>query len=249
MMRTSTTAQCAPAQRSSPSGSLCQRFPTSGPLASNLNLDRDDLIGRIGALRGIVYCYVLTTVKDADGIFTQVGTAPNFQGGLVTLCTCKGQMRAGRDADVWEAGDIWIAGVTGAEAGPTGAGHLFYLMRVERAFASHRDLWTWLSAHAPDAAKAKAADKNPLGDVYRPRDPGGDPYDPRAYVPPRRDHRHRASGEWLKDVNYVSTYGRRRPALLVGDPRNSFLWSEPRIAAPFHSGRGCRIVDLATLLA
>jgi hypothetical protein len=43
-------------------------------------------------------------------------------------------------------------------------------------------------------------------------------------------------------------YG-RRPALLVGDPQNSFLWSKPRVPVPFHVGCGCKIVDLATLLA
>jgi hypothetical protein len=245
-MATSTTARCAPTQRPSASDPLCQPFPASGPLAGNLNLNRDDLVHRLRGLRGTVYCYVLTTVKDSGGKFMQVGTAPNFQGGLVTLCTCKGQMRAGRDIDAWR--DVWIAGVTGAEAGPTCLGHLFYLMRVERAFASHRDLWTWLAAHVPEAAQAKAADRHPLGDVYRPRDPGGDPYDPRAYVSPHRDHRHRAGGEWLKDVNYRSTYG-RRPALLMGDPHSSFLWSEPRVPLPFHVGRGCKIFDLAALLA
>ena len=235
-MATSTRAQ----------GFSYQRFPESGHLSGNLNVDRSDLIHRIGGLRGTVYCYVLTTVKDAGGTFAQVGTAPNFQGGLVTLCTCKGQMRAGRDVDAWR--DVWIAGVAGAEAGPLGKGHLFYLMRVERAFASHRDLWAWLSAHAPEAVEAKAADKHALGDVYRPRDPGGDPYDPRAYVPPRRDHRHSAGGAWHEDVDYHSMYG-RRPALLLGDPKDSFLWSEPRVRVPFPVGRGCKTVDLNALLA
>jgi hypothetical protein len=247
-MATSTTKQCTPAQRPFAAGPLYQRFPTSGPLASNVNLDRDALVHRIGGLRGMVYCYVLTTVKDAGGDFAQVGTAPNFQGGLVTLCTCKGQMRAGRDVHAWEVGDVWIAGVAGAEAGPLGTGHLFYLMRVERAFASHRDLWSWLVAHAPKAAQAKAADRHPLGDVYRPRDLGGDPFDPRAYVAPCRDHRHANDDAWHEDVNYCSIYG-RRPALLVGDPRYSFLWSEPHVSLPFRVGRGCKIVDLAALLA
>ncbi|HEV2238331.1 MAG TPA: hypothetical protein VGR57_16840 [Ktedonobacterales bacterium] len=248
MMATSTTAQCAPAQQPPTPGLLCQRFPRSGPLSGNLNLDRDALVHQIGGLRGTVYCYILTTVKDAGGEFAQVGCAPNFQGGLVTLCTCKGQMRAGRDIEAWEVGDIWIAGVAGAEAGPLGTGHLFYLMRVEHAFASHRDLWAWLSAHAPKAAQAKAADRHPLGDVYRPRDPSGDPYDPRAYALPCRDHPHADNEAWHEDVNYPSTYG-RRPALLVGDPHCSYLWSRPRVSVPFHVSRGCKIVDLATLLA
>jgi hypothetical protein len=217
-------------------------------MANGLNLDRDGLVRRIGGLRDTVYCYVLTSVKDDGGAFVQLGTAPNFQGGLTTLCTCKWQMRAGKDVEAWEAGNIWIAGVTGAEAGPLGRGHLFYLMRVERAFASHRDLWAWLLAHAPEAARDKAADRHPFGDVYRPRGLSGDQYNPHAYFPPHRDHPHRAGGRWHEDVNYPSCYG-RQPALLVGDPHNSYLWSEPRVPLQFHVGRGCKIVDLATLLA
>lgn len=248
-MVTSKTAPCVGARRPLASGPLCQEFPTSGPLAGNVNLDRDDLIRRIGSLRDTVYCYVLTSVKDAGGTFAQVGTAPNFQGGLVTLCTCKHQMRAGKGVGAWEAGDIWIAGITGKEAGPSGGGYLFYLMRVEYAFASHRDLWDWLAAHAPRAAKAKAADKHPLGDVYRPRDPGGDPYDPGAYVPPCRDHDHCSREAWHEDVDYYCrTYG-RRAALLVGDSHLSFLWSEPCVPVQFHLGKGCKKLGLASLLA
>lgn len=247
-MPTSTSARCTPAQRPPAFSPLCQRFPTSEPLASNLNLSRDDLIHRIGSQQGTVYCYVLTTVKDAGGVFVQVGSAPNFQGGLVTLCTCKGQMRAGKEVDAWRG--IWIAGITGAQAGPLGRGYLFYLMRVARAFASHGDLWEWMWAHAPEAAKAKSADKHPLGDVYHPRDTGagGKPFDPSAYILPHRDHPHRVSGEWLKDVDYRSGYG-RRPALLVGDPYQSFLWSEPRVPVPFPVGRGSKIATLAFLFS
>ena len=107
-MATSTTKQCAPTQRPSASNPLCQQFPASGPLAGNVDLDRDALVRQIGGLQGTVYCYIVTTVKDAGGEFAQVGTAPNFQGGLVTLCTCKGQMRAGRDVHAWEVGGMWI---------------------------------------------------------------------------------------------------------------------------------------------
>lgn len=245
-MAMSTTAGCAPARQPTASGPVCQRFPRSGPLANGLNLDRDELAHRIGEIRGTVYCYIVATVKGAGGMFMQVGTGPSFQGGLVTLCTCKGQMRASkRDVDAWR--DTWIAGVTGAGAGPLGKGHLFYLMRVEHAFASHRDLWNWLAAHAPKAARAKAADSHPLGDVFRPRDPGGDPYDAHGYIPPRHDHGHRAGDRWHTDVD-ESYYG-RRPALLVGDPRYSFLWSEPRVPVRLHVGRGWKLDDLATLLA
>jgi hypothetical protein len=153
-------------------------------------------------------------------------------------------MRTGRDLDAWKG--IWIAGVTGAAAGPRGRGYLVYLMRVGRTFESHRDLWMWLSEHAPAAAEAKAADKHRVGDVYHPRYPDGNPFDPDAYIPPRVHHVH--SGElWRTDINYEG-YGHRRPALLVGDPRYSFLWSEPSIPVPFHIGRGHMKANLGDLL-
>ena len=179
-----------------------QTFSESGLLSQNLNLDRHSLAQRIGVTQGgLVYCYVVATVEYAGGQLMQSGSGPNFQGGLITLCTCKGQMRAGKDMGAWIG--TWIAGITGAPAGRQAEGFLFYLMRVARAFASHRDLWDWLSAHAPDAAKAKVADQNQLGDVYRPRDPCVDPYSPYAYFPPCPLHVHSGTA-WHEDIDYYA---------------------------------------------
>lgn len=177
-----------------------QVFPASGPLYNALNLSGRDLIQRLGEIEGSVYCYIVTSVKDRGGLFVQTGSAPNFQGGLITLCTCKWRMRTGRDLDAWPG--RWIAGVTGAEAGPQGRGHLLYLMRVERAFESHRDLWLWLTEHAPEAAEARAADRHRVGDVYRPRASAGSPFDPDAYIPPHPHHVH-SGVKWRKDINYI----------------------------------------------
>lgn len=66
-----------------------QVFPASGPLHDALNLSGRDLIQRLGKMEGSVYCYIVTSVKDRGGLFVQTGSAPNFQGGLITLCTCK----------------------------------------------------------------------------------------------------------------------------------------------------------------
>jgi len=221
-----------------------QAFPDAGPLTGNINLDANGLIRRLGRIGGDVYCYVLTTVKSIEGRFGQTGSGPNFQGGLITLCTCKGMMRAGRPVDAWRG--VWIAGMTGAEAGPAGRGHLFYLMRVESAFESHLDLWTRLSEYSPETAEAKAADKHRLGDVYRPRNPCGNPFDPADYVSPCPTHVHRSGNAWHRDIDHIG-YG-RRPVMLVGDPHRSFLWSEPRVPAPFQLGRGSKVIKLDELL-
>jgi hypothetical protein len=97
-------------------------------------------------------------------------------------------------------------------------------MKVGQAFASHRDLWTALS---PSERDAKAADKNPLGDVFQPRAPVGDWFDPQSYVPPGLDHSHCAGNLWQEDID-----DHRRPPLLVGDREFSFLWSRPLVAWP-----------------
>jgi putative DNA base modification enzyme with NMAD domain len=223
-----------------------QALPSTGPLAANVNLDLGSFTQRIGHTHGTVYCYVVATVRFADGRFVQTSTAPNFQGGLITLCTCKHQMRAGKPASEWPG--FWVAGVTGVAEGPQGlerGNYLVYLMRVQQAFSSHRDLWEWLAEHAPAAARMKRTDKNPLGDVYVPIQAVGDPYLPGAYLPPCPDHRHQPTA-WRQDIDYVG-YG-HRPALLVGDPHESFLWSEPLIPLPFSVGRGCRIQTLDELL-
>jgi hypothetical protein len=210
-----------------------------------MNLDRDALVEKIGVLGGMAYCYIVRTVKSEHGRFVQTGSGPNFQGELITLCSCKQLMRTGRDLATWNG--VWIAGVTGAGTGEDGRDHLFYLMRVGQAFGSQRDLWRWLSAHIPGAAQAKSAHRHWLGDVYRPKPSGTDPYNPDDYVPPCPHHVHIQHAWYREDIAYVG-FGHRRPALLVGDPHDSFLWSEPRVSVPFRLGRGCKKCSLDHLL-
>ena len=101
---------------------------------------------------GVIYTYVLTTVEaDSHGSFVQTGSAPNFQGGLITLCTCKHLMRTNRTPNNWEC--VWIAGFTGINILSDHRNYLFYLMRVKEAFSSHKELWDWLSAPVREAKK------------------------------------------------------------------------------------------------
>jgi hypothetical protein len=220
-----------------------QPFPASGSLSGGVNMDLRRLTQSLGVMTGTVYCYVVTTVKYADGQFVQTGSAPNYQGGLITLCTCKHQMRAGKPADQWPG--FWIAGVTGTPQSPDRRNYLFYLMRVERGFESQQDLWHWLAEKAPQAARAKRADKNWLGDVYVPKPAPGNPYDPSTYISPCPQHVHRPTA-WYRDIAY-SNRG-RRPALLVGNPAYSFLWTAPRVPVPFAMKRGSKNQRLDELL-
>jgi len=178
-----------------------------------------------------VYAYVVASIDLEDGKFIQTGSAPNFQGGLITLCTCKRRMRTFRTPENWKR--TWIAGLCSLK----GAGDqqaLFYLMRVEEAYESHRDLW----AAIKNARASKNAHTHRLGDLYEPR---GDtkPFDPDSYYRPVKNHSHRdrrRPDEWRDDINYTGI-SERRAALLVGDADRSYLWDQPWLMCPRVVGR------------
>ena len=172
-----------------------------------------------------VYTYVVASIsksKDQEG-FIQKGTAPNFQGDRLTLCTCKHLMRSSLPRESWEG--TWVSGFTSISLTEDHRNALFYLMRISEAFESHHELWysTHLSAKAK---RMKTAENHVLGDLYRPRRRFGandrERFSYHNYVPPRSGHDH-APRYWHRDINYRG-YGGRRPALLLGDREYSFLW-------------------------
>jgi hypothetical protein len=85
-----------------------QPFPSSGILAENLGLPLPILKSQIGKIQDRAYSYIVRTVKlDHEGpTFEQHGSAPNFQGGVLTLCTCKHQMRATQSTEDWQG--VWV---------------------------------------------------------------------------------------------------------------------------------------------
>jgi hypothetical protein len=182
---------------------------------------------------GEAYAYVIRTVAVSAGELKQKGCGPNWDGGLITLCTCKAQMRSRRAVPEWPG--LWIAGFTGCTKTPRG-NVLVFLMRVDRAFESYYDLWNWL----PDNIRqAKAAHQNPRGDLFEPiknlhTNPAGR-FNPRNYKPPHKDHPHsrenpknKNTPRWYRDVDYASRHGKRAP-YLVGDPKQSCVWTRAGI--------------------
>jgi hypothetical protein len=205
-----------------------QLFPTNGQLAKNLNLSHPDLAKQLGEAEGASYSYVVRSVRtdSTDRHFEQHGSAPNFQGGRLTLCTCKHQMRTSLDCCTWPG--TWVAGFT--SRCHDGRHWLFYLTRVQKAYESHAELWDSLPAEAKEEKSAKA---HFLGDVFAPRGKvGGDGrFNPRRYYTPSR-HSHRRNScdnGWHNDIDYwcADRYG--RPSLLVGDPHLTFIWEVPII--------------------
>ncbi len=143
-------------------GSFEQPFPTSGRLCRNLDLKLRQLIELIGRQSDEVYSYIVKSVKvdRRENGFTQKGCGPNFQGGCLTLCTCKHQMRSRLAVKEWKG--KWIAGLTSRTCGKH---WLFYLARVEVAYESHCELWFELSEQVK---RAKSARLSRLGDLYEP---------------------------------------------------------------------------------
>ena len=206
-------------------GCVYQHWPQDGPLKKNMNKTLQDLTNIFKERKGSVYAYILTTVKsDGHGGFIQIGSAPNFQGGLITLCTCKHYMRTWRETYDWKG--IWIAGFTGINILGHHRNYLFYLMQIQDAFPSHKNLWDWLD---PNVKNMKDASSNKLGDVYKPKSDLTDPFDPDHYCRPIKGHSHFKNNEWFNDISYKNSRTGRPSALLVGDPKYSFLWSQPNI--------------------
>jgi hypothetical protein len=66
-------------------------------------------------------------------------------------------------------------------------------------------------------------------------------------MPPRLDHVHAPDDAWHDDIRYVSRWG-RTPALLAGNPQQSYVWTQPLLYTAFRLGRGQKKCPLGTLL-
>ena len=228
---------------------IAQPFPTPGPIRLDCALaELRRLCPRTPGAGGDCYAYVVDTIKiNRTGQFCQEGSGPNWQGGRITLCTCKHWMRTFREPKDWIG--CWIAGFTSR----TTDGHhwLVYLMQVQHAFVSHAELWR--SGKLPKRTlTAKAATRHRLGDLFEPLNSCNDEheYSCNYYREPVPGHSHadkRWPDQWHKDIHYRGASG-RRPALLVGDRNRSFVWSRRRIRYAGELARGQKRVDLVGLV-
>lgn len=207
-----------------------QPFP-EGALPDEKNQGLKRIRARVRGFHARAYSYVATSVKLDRGSFRfrQQGSAPNFQGGILTLCTCKHQMRASQSCEEWE-NDVWLLGFTSRTL-HKGKHWLFYLAKIQFAFESHGDLWNSMKE---ECRAAKAAHEHFLGDMFEPKRPnltGNARYSPDQYhAPSRHCHRKgRSDVRWHNDINYRLAWKYGSPALLVADPESTFLWEEPTI--------------------
>ena len=196
------------------------------------DLSLDDLSTKLAALGEgpEAYAYVIRSMKQANGEFNQTGSAPNFDGGYITLCTCKHLMRTYKQPEEWASGRYWIAGST-AQFG--GRNWLAYLMQVGEAYASHFDLVAGFRSRGRQTAlDEKYAHLHSLGDILEPKGSapltGAQRFSQTRYRAPIDGHPHQKKESYGKDIDYVTRNG-RRPSLLVGAASYSFLWTRPVI--------------------
>ncbi|MFH1675500.1 MAG: hypothetical protein ABIC40_00645 [bacterium] len=197
--------------------------PVRAPLDKNTNLSLKQLLKLLHSEDSVVYFYVVTSVGYQNGRLVQKGSAPNFEGGLITLCTCKHKMRTCLTSNEWPG--FWIAGLS-SNTLFSGTRALVFLMKVGLAFSSFEDLW--FSRTLPAETKsAKLASKHKFGDLYKPKEHiSGNPFDPVNYFPPIEEHVHADPQLWQNDIAYMTKEG-KTPALLGGDPALSFAWDNP----------------------
>jgi hypothetical protein len=221
------------------------------------NLDVESLRHRIAAIGSTdvpVYGYVVRSVRPKNGEYVQRGSGPNFNGGLITLCTCKHSMRASLTPEQWQGG-VWIAGLTSWDKEFNKQQSLVYLMRVGEAYASQVELFQEFNRSGRAAViESKNSTKRPLGDLMIPAREtvtGADRFSPDAYHIPMLGHAHRENESdigWRDDIDYLGVGG-RQAAMLVGDADFSFMWTQPivRRRNPSHT-RPYRIWTLTSFL-
>ncbi len=190
------------------------------------------------------YVYTVKTTRTSKYSICHLGSGPNLEGRLATLCTCKHSMRVGRSHEKWR--DTWVVGLTSRarDKGFDGRHYLFYMMRVGGVFHTHKELFDYLAANYPVAVAAKRADNNRLGDLFCPRrahhTTSGDPYwlNPSMYTLPVANHSHRKG--WHSDISHNISGGFRSTPLLLGDPENTFVWNTPTIRYGDVLNTGCK---------
>lgn len=177
------------------------------------------------------YVYVVTTAELLpNGVFNQTGSAPNFNGDRVTLCTCKHKDRSSPPPpncrgpyhrDPWQG--VWVAGICSATVRRPRA--LFYLMLIDQTYDSHRAIWVALRE-----PRAKSAFRNPIGDIYEPLPSAtANPWLESSYEPRFSGHVHDRNARKY-DIQQSFYRPARHPRLLLGDKRYSYVWSLPAIA-------------------
>ncbi len=215
---------CRSSSTSHSSSKSEQNFPAPASLSALKKLTRS-------LCEKPVYAYIVTTIKTHPNFqLQQEGSAPNFDGGRITLCTCKHKDRATfcpvkKQKDPWQ--NVWVAGLTSKKGNRPRS--LVYLMCVERSFSTQRELWEELN---PKCRRAKSASKFKHGDLYEPKASAKNAlHNPADYCSPIRGHSHSSKEEpnkWHEDIKRWGKHSKPHP-LLLGQMSQSYRWTKVKI--------------------
>ena len=218
----------------------------SGWTGTGLTLEtlRSKLLG--GDISKDVYVYtVYTTRLDKNlKVVRHLGSGPNLEGGLATLCTCKHSMRKYHTCEDWK--DRWILGLTSRDKkhGFNDEHYLFYMMKIEKAFESHKELYEYLDTEQNRKfLQIKNVVNNRLGDIFEPKSTCTctNSLDPMMYKKPIENHSHAENGhtDWYDDIAYTP--------LLLGDKNKTFVWTQPMIIFTQDRGVGNKKLTIEDL--
>lgn len=217
---------------------IYQAFPTKGKLHKNINLKANELKLKIKQDYGNkLFIYPLSTIKFVEDSFLQEGSAPNFQGDLITLCTCMHRMRTKITSDEgWKS--VWICGVKKPN-------YLFYLMKVDKAYES---MYRIVNNLNKNTVNQKDSRSNRLGDLFIPNNKilfnsYQSEVDPNNYYAPIKNHSH--SDSWHKDI---ISYKNKKTFYLIGNPEYSFIWSKAIIKFNFELYPGWKSIAVGEFL-
>jgi hypothetical protein len=199
--------------------------------------DPDSLRGALDHY-GSTDCHFYTShqIYWEDNVIKQTRSSPNWEGGMVTYCTCKHLMRC-TDKN-W--GGVWIATV-----GPRECSNNCLIMagRISRVFPSNYALRRYMSDSHPDVFTHKIADIDPRADLYTPRYllEGPEVYHHENFREPPEHTRsvdfykrspgsvsNREDGKipkWWRDMEYIM-HGRRPPVFILSP---CWIFSEPML--------------------
>lgn len=141
----------------------------------------------------LLYCYTQHQIEDGHPHVRQTRSSPNWEGGMVTYATCKHQMRTWLSEEEWLG--TWICGLNPSNIDNT----VLFIGQVSHVFDGNYSLRKYVKENHPDVFQHKNADKNPRGDLYRPK---------KKVVPPNKRHDHRFFHEPPNHTRSLETYSK-----------------------------------------
>lgn len=153
-----------------------------------------------------IYVYPHHQIELVDGELHQTRSGPNWEGGMVTLTTCKHLMRT-YSSVTDEKKKVALIGLTNNLEGHN---YLLYAGVIDMRFDSNHELGEWLRLYCSDTYRAKLATDNPRGDIYEPN------------ATPHEDHVRyteysKGQRKYIKDLEYRNNRG-VAPKCLTIDP-------------------------------